>query len=640
MVRHLLPLKKLVNSLDYLKSRFVNSLMNKYYQFIELQVASEDSINMLWRKCAMLWIVTRNHPKLISSTLGLVPKSKWMTLKDKLSTQSPELIPMIHIELYQILVLELISKEKACVKFWTPALKELSGMLSSPTETDFPDLRSISSKQLSPSRVEQSQCLTMTRIQALNKNLPKTCYQSFISTTVDKWENESIQPVEIHKCLKIRLKPNQVQKKLFNKWINTSRSVYNKVIAHTRNMESRPSTYNHFALRDRFVTSITRKFNTDYAVYTDSISRITKLLNNETDPIIAYHYQLFIKKTKERIRHLPRFQNEQVPDYELETPKAIRDGAVQDVCKAFTSCFANLKAGNIKIFELKFKEKKNPKQSCVLSSSCITKVNNGFKIYPNLLKENSLVKIGHRNKRKYKNIDTSKDIRLTYTKGEYWVHIPLKCDIVKFQMPHSKDLKICGIDPGIRTFMTTYSNTTITEYNVNNNKMKKMRTKYDVLKKKLKDNVKKIKRSTFDKLEKQESNYIDELHWKTINGILSNNDIVFYGDIKSHDIVKPQDHKPKRFQKHINRDMMQLKFFKFKQRLFYKADLMNKKVFPVSEYYTTKTCSLCGAINDPREKKQFECIRCSSLIHRDINAAKNIMLKGMMQFNTVCVQSG
>ena len=31
---------------------------------------------------------------------------------------------------------------------------------------------------------------------------------------------------------------------------------------------------------------------------------------------------------------------------------------------------------------------------------------------------------------------------------------------------------------------------------------------------------------------------MDELHWKTINRLLKMNDFIFYGDIKSHDVVK------------------------------------------------------------------------------------------------------
>ena len=52
------------------------------------------------------------------------------------------------------------------------------------------------------------------------------------------------------------------------------------------------------------------------------------------------------------------------------------------------------------------------------------------------------------------------------------------------------------------------------------------------------------------------SNLVNEIQWKSINNLLINNDVIFYGDIKSHNIVK---HKKYR---HINRAFNDLKFYK------------------------------------------------------------------------------
>ena len=47
--------------------------------------------------------------------------------------------------------------------------------------------------------------------------------------------------------------------------------------------------------------------------------------------------------------------------------------------------------------------------------------------------------------------------------------------------------------------------------------------------------------------------------------IFLKNDILFYGDIKSHDVVKNRKYKT------LNKDMNNLKFFNFIQRLIFKA---------------------------------------------------------------------
>ena len=95
-----------------------------------------------------------------------------------------------------------------------------------------------------------------------------------------------------------------------------------------------------------------------------------------------------------------------------------------------------------------------------------------------------------------------------------------------------------------------------------------------------------------------------------IYNILKRNDYVFYGDQESR--------------------------YKFKERLMYKANVLNKRVFNVNEMYTTMTCSSCGHLNDVRKKEIYKCesisIRCNKTLLRDVSAAKNILMKGIMRF--------
>ena len=85
------------------------------------------------------------------------------------------------------------------------------------------------------------------------------------------------------------------------------------------------------------------------------------------------------------------------------------------------------------------------------------------------------------------------------------------------------------------------------------------------------------------------------------------------------------------YNKKLNVCFNDLKFFQLKQRLIYKAFIESKKVIYVPEHYTTKTCSSCGELNkDIGSKKVFECPTCNLITGRDINAAKNMKLKGML----------
>jgi putative transposase len=105
---------------------------------------------------------------------------------------------------------------------------------------------------------------------------------------------------------------------------------------------------------------------------------------------------------------------------------------------------------------------------------------------------------------------------------------------------------------------------------------------------------------------------------------LKNNDVVYLGDIKSHDIVKGgKNHK-------LNRDMNDLKFYQLKQRMLYKASVYQKLVYLIPEPFTTKCCSTCGTLNHcVGSKEVFTCQSCHLTTGRDMNASKNIKMKGL-----------
>jgi transposase len=199
-------------------------------------------------------------------------------------------------------------------------------------------------------------------------------------------------------------------------------------------------------------------------------------------------------------------------------------------------------------------------------------------------------------------------------KNEYWILIPMKVKITEKRKLES----YCGIDPGVRTFMTTFGNNGCKEYNINELMLEKLSKKI----KKLKEM--RVRKRKLNKLENKQSGYINELHWKTIQHILDETDFVFYEDFKSHEIVKnKKNHR-------LNKDINERKFYLFKQRLQYKASVRNKQLYLVKANHTTKTCSFCGTLNNPERSKIYHCLTCKRTVGRDVNAAKNILLKGII----------
>ena len=173
--------------------------------------------------------------------------------------------------------------------------------------------------------------------------------------------------------------------------------------------------------------------------------------------------------------------------------------------------------------------------------------------------------------------------------------------------------------------MTVFGNKGCMEYKHNEEILKKLDNKIKYMKDKRILKRKRVLKRKIRKTEKSKESLINELHWKTISNLLKTNDFIFYGDIKSHDIVRKGKNRT------LNASMNNLKFYKFKQRLLFKAIERGKKVFETKEQFTTQTCSFCGNVYEPGLFRVYHCINCKRKVGRDVNAAKNILMKGIVR---------
>jgi putative transposase len=413
------------------------------------------------------------------------------------------------------------------------------------------------------------------------------------------------------------------QKQILDEFIDTSRYVYNKTLEYIKNGH-KP---NFQSLRDILVTENTKKGYADYKIHQEEIKEL-HILKKQTD--IKSEIDEINKTIKDKAQkfrdYMKKFEyvkNQQVKEFELFTAKDIRSNAVKRCCDAYKSGFTNLKRGNIKFFNLKFKKKKDTVQSIELTPKNISIDKGVIKILPETFKENCYLNISKTNKKKYINLEIKNNVDIVRDQGNYYLHISIETETKE-----RKDLtSVCGIDLGVRTFATVHTNTccdtktTITEYKHRVDIMRNLNKKI-VLLKKTKIHYRK---KQYNKIEKRKSDLVNKLHWDFINDILSHNDIIYLGDIKSQGIVKGGKNKT------LNRDMNDLKFHILKQRLQYKAALCNKLVFLIPEPYTTKCCSNCGTINNNVGCKEvFNCSNCGLNTGRDVNASKNIKMKGIL----------
>lgn len=605
--------KRLGNYLTMLRSMAIKHLPDK-----------EDLINNVCKRCVILIFMVKRSPsaqKRISSMLVFPLKNKWTIFLDKLS--SSKYLSTLTMYLFKTLLQELIGKEKDYRPFWTPAFKELSEKLLLPTETVFQGLQQSSSRPSSLRQVVNSPSCTILKTPLLKTSLQTISCQSSISTTVDRWEKEAIKNEtrkKLFRTVPIQIYPTQTQRQHLENIFDVHRYVYNRTLEYIKERGHDPNFYD---LRDMLATENTKqpyRINTYYdMVKTKLVTKLKQAGDIQQREIINSQIRELDDSLKSELKNLPYIKNPLIRDFELSVSNEIRSNAVKSVCDAHKTGFSNLAAGNIKYFNMKYKKRNESRKCAELASTDINICKGCVKLCPGRLKRDAFIKIGKRNASKYRDLQIKNNCDLVKRNNKYYVYvsIPLSRPALK------KDpVSFCGVDPGVRTFATVYGSDGVSEYQHKRTLLQKLNNKMDFLK----CRSERTKKRCYTKLEACKRHYVDALHWKTINSLVNAYDVIFYGDIKSHGIVRNNKNRT------LNRNMNDLKFHIFKQRLLYKSCTRGKKCVLVHESLTTQGCSACGNLNKRvGDAEIYICCnsQCRKVFGRDTNAAKNILMKGL-----------
>jgi putative transposase len=311
-------------------------------------------------------------------------------------------------------------------------------------------------------------------------------------------------------------------------------------------------------------------------------------------------------------------------DWELKTPKYIRNGALRDIRKAYKTAWANIKAGNIRSFGLEFRKKKRyMEQSMEVPASAIKIIKRknkiiGFKLYSRYMK--SYIKIDKRSLKNFNLTELTHDTRLKKENNEWFLCIARYIKGTNIKMKE----KICALDPGIRKFQVIYSEDKITSIEPDKTKVRRI---YSILDKfqELRDK-KLITQKTYDKkrcrIQAKLTNLVDDMHYKTIAYLTNNYTSILLPSFETQDMVKSR-----KLHKTVKRDMLNYSFFKFKQRLQHKCSITKYcNVSIVNEAYTSQTCGYCGNLKKTSDEI-IKCDKCNKVFDRDINGSRNIYIK-------------
>jgi putative transposase len=198
------------------------------------------------------------------------------------------------------------------------------------------------------------------------------------------------------------------------------------------------------------------------------------------------------------------------------------------------------------------------------------------------------------------------------TRGHWYVCIV--CEVP--QEPIAPKHTRVGLDLGMKTHIT---GSTGAQYNRPNTTRK-----YE---ERLATAQRANKKRTTTKIHNKIKNIRKDWIHKTTTEIVKLFDTIIVGQVITKQIQKK---KPSGF----NKNLYDASWFQLKTTLEYKARMLGGNYVEINEAYTTQTCSRCGSRSGPKgtkglSQRGWKCSECGSFHDRDVNAAQNILLRGL-----------
>ncbi len=134
----------------------------------------------------------------------------------------------------------------------------------------------------------------------------------------------------------------------------------------------------------------------------------------------------------------------------------------------------------------------------------------------------------------------------------------------------------------------------------------------------------------FDKSSHQKT---DRYH-KITSELSKQFELIVVEDLQVKNMTKRAKLKNVKQKSGLNQSINNTSFYQIISFLDYKQQHNGKLLVKVPPQYTSKTCHCCGNINHKLKlnHRQYWCLECGYREHRDINAANNILSKGLSLF--------
>lgn len=324
------------------------------------------------------------------------------------------------------------------------------------------------------------------------------------------------------------------------------------------------------------------------------------------------------------------FFNKIFGDEEKGAPYDILTGEYKSFKTNMKSAISNLKKGNQKHFEMKYKNTKDGR-TIVIPIRSINK--DGF--YGSVLGK-------IRNFEKIVNVDDiGGDCKLKYDRvTDNWYFISSQF-IEKKKITDRENT--VALDEGESIFASFYSPMKCGKIGEN---MRKPILKIQESINRLQSAIKKRKNTKGKKLKNKKklqnkmnrkyqkiSHLVDEVHHQAANYLCQNYDNILMPKFETKKMIKNEgkNRKEKKRQNKLNKRvkfvLMNQAHYRFKLFLKAKAEEYGCHVIDCTEEYTSMSCGKCGYLSSEYTRRTKRCPHCEHQINRDINGSRNIFIK-------------
>jgi hypothetical protein len=137
-------------------------------------------------------------------------------------------------------------------------------------------------------------------------------------------------------------------------------------------------------------------------------------------------------------------------------------------------------------------------------------------------------------------------------------------------------------------------------------------------------------------IEMKVKHLIKEIHCKLVNFLCRTYKTIIVPKFSTQQMCDKHKKDPTKPRRKINKRtafiMARWSHYAFRERLIAKGKVEGCNVVVGTEEYTSKTCSACFNVKDNLGRAiKYNCLNCGAKMHRDVNAARNILVRNWEQ---------